>query len=206
LLIAWWLGAGRPTAAQFRACAWIVVGLGAFFVVVGSPADASRLGAVPAIVTGVIVAAAVTGTILMSRGWVRRWRAAALGLVSGACAGFAAVLLDAAAADWEALGSRALTDTATLSTEVVLVLAGAASVVLLQAAFQVDALSSSYPFDLTANPVIAVILGVVLLHEVLPHHPQALVFYAICLAAVSLGVFRLVAAGSARVAAEESFT
>jgi hypothetical protein len=197
LLVAWWLGAGRPSAAQYRACGWIFAGLGAFFAVVGSPADASPLGVAPAVVTGVIVAVAVAGIVYASRQWSRRWRAAALGLVAGCCAGFAAVLLDAAAADWEAQGLRALTDPGALATEGVLILAAAAAVVLLQAAFQVDALSSSYPFDLTANPIIAVVLGVALLHEGIPHGPRELMFYGICLAAVTFGSLRLVAKGSA---------
>ncbi|MET7396644.1 DMT family transporter, partial [Dactylosporangium sp. NPDC005572] len=42
LLVAWRLGAHRPSARQYRGCAWILAGLAGFFVAVGDPGDADR--------------------------------------------------------------------------------------------------------------------------------------------------------------------
>ena len=43
LPVARWLGGPRPGRAQFMSCGWIIIGLGAFFAIVGNPGDADPL-------------------------------------------------------------------------------------------------------------------------------------------------------------------
>ncbi|WP_238015867.1 hypothetical protein KZZ52_28525 [Dactylosporangium sp. AC04546] len=113
------------------------------------------------------------------------------GLVAGACAGFSAVLLDAVAAAWQTLGRDAVTDPGAVVAALLLVPVATAGLVLLQSAFQVDALGASYPADLVANPCTAVLLGAVLLHEDVPHSRTDLALFVACLAAIAFGAFSL---------------
>ncbi|MEP6851248.1 MAG: hypothetical protein ABJA87_01060 [bacterium] len=100
LPIAWCLGGPKPGLAQYRACALIFLGLGAFFLVVRDPGGASQLEVRPAIITiliAVLVGPAALGVVYRRRGAVK---AAVYGGVAGAWFGLVAVLLDAVAEAW----------------------------------------------------------------------------------------------------------
>lgn len=193
LLIAWRLGAHRPTGGQYRACGLIFAGLGAFFLAIGDPGDADPLRLLPTIATAAVLAFGGTLTLSAANRWSSRSRATAYGLVAGACAGFAAVLLDATAAAWHVNGRGALADPDALVAAALLVPSAVAGLVLLQFAFRTEPLGASYPADLTANPVTAVVLGALLLHEEIPHSPIDVIVFAVCLTVVALGTFRLAA-------------
>jgi hypothetical protein len=55
----------------------------------------------------------------------------------------------------------------------------------------IGALEASFPANLTADPVVAVALGAVLLHEDVPGSPLHLLAYVACVAAIILGAVRL---------------
>ncbi|MET7403758.1 hypothetical protein ABZS66_60840, partial [Dactylosporangium sp. NPDC005572] len=92
---------------------------------------------------------------------------------------------------WQTLGPDAFTDPGAVVAALLLAPVAAAGLFLLQSAFQVDALGSSYPADLVANPCTAVLLGAVLLHEDIPHSGTDLAVFVACLAAIAFGASRL---------------
>ncbi|MEV4516292.1 DMT family transporter [Dactylosporangium sp. NPDC049525] len=191
LIVAWRLGGHPPTAAQLRACAWIIAGLAAFFVVIGDPGDADPLGAGHVLAAGIAVAALAAAALTAAAGRRPRTTATVYGLVAGVCAALAAVLLDAVGAAWHEQAARALLHPDVLIAVAVLVPAAIAGVALLQVAFEHDGIGVGYPADLTANPVTAVALGAVLLHEDIPHSMQDLALFILCLAVIVAGAFRL---------------
>lgn len=69
------------------------------------------------------------------------------------------------------------TDRTVLLAVLVLPSAGAAGMVLVQVAFQFDAPSSSYPDDLTANPITAVVLGALRPLENIPDGARDLLIF-----------------------------
>jgi hypothetical protein len=191
LPIAWALGGPRPGPAEYRACAWIIGGLALFFVLIGDPGAADLLAPRRAIVAAVIIA--VVGLVILAAG--RRGagalRAAVYGGVAGAWFGFVAVLMDAAATAWDAHGVRAFERAEGLVPLVILVVLGVVSIALTQLAFQAGTLGASFPANLAADPVIAVILGAVLLHENVSTSPLHVIAYVLCLAAILFGAIRL---------------
>ncbi|MEU7871505.1 DMT family transporter [Dactylosporangium sp. NPDC049140] len=191
LLVAWRMGAARPTGGQYGACGLIVAGLAAFFLLVGDPGDADPLRLRTTLLTAATLLAGGTALLSAARRWPARARATAFGLVAGCCAGLAAVLLDAVAAAWHQLGRGALTDADAIVAAVLLVPSAAASFVLLQLAFAAEGLGVGYPADLIANPITAVLLGALLLHEEIPHSPRDVAVFAACLLVVVAGVVRL---------------
>jgi hypothetical protein len=193
LPVARWLGGPRPGRPQFLSCLWIILGLGAFFGIVGNPGDADPLSTRGAILCVVIVAVAGTVTIAAVRHRTGVLKAVVYGTVSGAWFGVVAVLMDAAAAAFQADGIAAFGRGAGLVPLVSLVLLGAASIALTQVAFAVGALAASFPANLTADPLVAVLLGASLLHEGLPNSALAFIAYAACFAAVLYGAVRLAA-------------
>ncbi|WP_433040340.1 DMT family transporter [Dactylosporangium sp. CS-033363] len=191
LLTAWRLGAARPSGVQYGSCALIVAGLAAFFLLVGDPGDADPLRLPTTLVTAGSLLVAGTLVLSLARRFTAKARATALGLIAGCSAGLAAVLLDAVAAAWHQLGRGALTDADALVATALLGPAAAASFILLQLAFAADGLGVGYPADLIANPITAVLLGALLLHEEIPHSPRDMAVFALCLAAIVAGVVRL---------------
>jgi hypothetical protein len=70
-------------------------------------------------------------------------------------------------------------------------LLGLGGIVLTQMSFQLGALAATLPANLAADPLTAVLLGVVLLHEHIPHGPWHLLAYSLCVVAVVAGAIRL---------------
>ncbi|MCW2529164.1 MAG: hypothetical protein JWM76_4024 [Pseudonocardiales bacterium] len=193
LPIAWWLGGPRPGLPQYRSCAWILAGLSIFFVLVGNPGNGDPLKVAPAgIAAGVVVVVGLVALVAVYRR-AGAIKAAVYGTVAGAWFGFVAVLMDATTLAWQHDGLGAFAHADALVPLITLVAIGAASIALTQVAFQVGALAASFPANLTADPVMAVILGALLLHQDLPLSPVDISVYLLCLAAVLYGAVRLAA-------------
>ncbi|WP_326999837.1 hypothetical protein OHA72_32470 [Dactylosporangium sp. NBC_01737] len=180
-----------PPTAALRSCALIIAGLAGFFTVIGDPGDADRLGAGHVLAAGVTVAALAAAAIAATGRRPPRTTAIVYGLVAGVCAALAAVLLDAIGAAWHEQAGRALLHPDVVLAVAVLVPSAVAGIALLQVSFQHDGIGAGYPADLTANPITAVVLGAVLLHEDIPHSRADLALFAVCLAVVVAGTFRL---------------
>ena len=65
------------------------------------------------------------------------------------------------------------------------------AVILTQVLFQVGPLRASYPANESAAPVVAVVLGAVLLREAVPASAPALLAYVGCVVAIVAGTIRL---------------
>ena len=188
LPIAWALGGPRPGPPEAISCLWLVAGLAAFFALIGDPGsgDALRLG--PAVITAVVITVVgVLAVVALNRG-VRPVKAAVY-----AGFGFVAVLMDAVTNAWVDDGVHAFARAEGLVPLVILVVLGGASIALTQAAFQIGALAASFPANLAADPVMAVLLGALLLHEDVPVSAGHLAAYAACLGAIVYGAVRLAA-------------
>ena len=186
-----WLGGPRPGRAQFISCAWIIVGLGAFFAIVGNPGDADPLDTRAAITVVAVAVAGAGAALVPFRGHSGTVKAAVYGTVSGALFGVVAVLVDAAAGSWKQHGIAVFGRAEGLVPLVSLLALGAASLALTQVSYAVGPLAASFPGNLTADPVIAVLLGVVLLNEHIPESVLAVIAYLACLAAILYGAIRL---------------
>jgi predicted membrane protein len=99
-----------------------------------------------------------------------------------------------------------LTDAAGLVPLIGLIVLGALGIALTQVSFQVGSLAAAFPANKAADPVAAVVLGAVLLHQHVPASAVHLVVYVLCLAAIAGGAVRLAAAAgrSGRMADDES--
>jgi drug/metabolite transporter (DMT)-like permease len=201
LPVARWLGGPRPGRAQFLSCLWLILGLGAFFAIVGNPGDADPLDTRGALICVLIVAVVGLATLAVFRKRSGAVKAAVYGTVSGAWFGVVAVLLDAAAATWQQHGIAAFGRGEGLVPLVSLVILGAASIALSQVAFAAGALGASFPASLTADPVVAVLLGAILLNERVPASALAALAYVGCLAAVLYGAVRLASEPATQTAA-----
>jgi hypothetical protein len=191
LPIGWLIGGPRPRRADYLSCAWIIAGLGVFFAVIGDPGSGDLLRSRPALVT-VILAIALGGlAILVVLRRAAPIRALIYGAVSGAWFGVVAVLLDATSTLWREQGVRAFGHPVGLIPLIGLLVLGGLSIVLTQIALQVGELGASFPANLSADPVVAVILGAALLHENLPMSVPLALVYAVALAAVVYGAVRL---------------
>jgi drug/metabolite transporter (DMT)-like permease len=191
LPIAWWLGGRRPSRGDYLWSGLIIAGLALFFGIVGNPGDASVITdrqALIVIVVALVAGAAALGAV---HGRSRSSRALVYGTVAGVWSGVVGVLVDAAAAAWEHHGIRAFVHGYGLVPLGGFILVGALALVLTQTALQIGDLGASYPANLSADPVIAVVLGATVLGENIPTGPGQLVAYAVGLGAIVTGAIRL---------------
>jgi drug/metabolite transporter (DMT)-like permease len=192
LLVSATLGWHRPRAGDYLGVVGVVGGLALFLGLIGAP-GAERLpsprvlGVAIGIVLGVgVVLCAVVG------GRHKVIRGATYGAVAGAYFGTLAVLVDAASSRAANAGVSSLFTTPKgLIPLAGIGLLGLGGIVLTQMSFQLGALAATLPANLASDPLTAVLLGVVLLHEHIPHGPWHLLAYSLCVVAVVAGAIRL---------------
>jgi hypothetical protein len=186
------LGNGAPRRGDYLACLTILGGLSAFFVILGTPSS-GRAPAPHAMVTTLVLALLLGGAAC---GAVRHrgpaLRAGVYGGVAGAWFGILGVIVNEMAVEVDKHGFLALfrPDEA-LVPLVGLAVLGTLGLTLTQISFQVGALAASFPANKAADPVAAVVLGAVLLHEHVPAGALHVLAYALCLAAIVAGAVRL---------------
>ncbi len=191
LIAGWVLGGPRPQRGDYVACLGILSGLGAFFALLGNPGTGSPLETRPAVIA-IVVALTVGLTLCLSvRGRAAAVRAGVYGGVAGAWFGLVGVLLNATATIWRDSGMSGLTQPEGLVPLVGLLVIGAVGITLTQISFQIGALGASFPANKAADPVVAVVLGGVLLHERVPVSVLLIAGYLACLAAIVAGTIRL---------------
>jgi drug/metabolite transporter (DMT)-like permease len=188
------LGGSRPTRGDYLACLAILGGLSVFFVLLGTPGTgrSPAPGAVAVAVGVALLAGTALGLAVRGRG--PTLRAGVYGGIAGAWFGTVGVLLNAAATQFREHGLNGLLGSAAgLAPLIGLVLLGALGMALTQVSFQVGALAASFPANKSADPVAAVLLGALLLHERVPAGVGHVAAYLLCLVAVVLGAVRLAA-------------
>lgn len=185
------LGGPKPTARDWLAVVAVVVGLGAFLLLVGDPGEprTRRSGATVVVGIGALVfAAVVVLSVLRAKPVIR---AVVLGTVSGVLFAVVAVLIDETAAVFERHSWHALfrVDGALLVLAVLLV--GGTGMAVTQASFQVGQLGASFPPSVTVDPVLSVVLGAALLGERLPLDVGHVLGYLAALAVVVTATIEL---------------
>jgi drug/metabolite transporter (DMT)-like permease len=194
LFVGYLLGGPSPRRGDYLACLGIVGGLALFFAVLGTP-GAGRDPHPRAILTTVLIAllaGAALCALVARRG--PTLRAGVYGGVAGAWFGTVAVLMNAAATQFKQHGFTGLVaQLAGLAPLLGTAVVGVLGMALTQVSFQVGALAASFPANKAADPVAAVVLGAVLLHERVPAGPVHLLGYLLCLAAIVAGAIRLAA-------------
>jgi hypothetical protein len=186
-----WLGGPRPKVGDYLACLAIVLGLTGFFLMIGEPAQSHVLHRRHALFAA-LIALGAGGLICW---WAHRRsapvRAAVYGGVAGAWFGLVGVLLDASITTYREEGFRGYSHLSGLMPVIGVIVVGALSIALTQISFQVGTLGASFPANLAAGPVVAIILGIVLLHENIPSGPAYIVGYLACLIGIVVGSIRL---------------
>jgi drug/metabolite transporter (DMT)-like permease len=201
LLTGWAIGGPRPTRGDYVACLGILGGLAVFFALLGDPGTGSLLATGPAVVAVVVaLVVGVTGCVAVRRGAVAL-RAGVYGGVAGAWFGLVGVLLNAAATTWRDRGLDGFAHPVGLVPLVGLLVIGALGMTLTQISFQIGALGASFPANKAADPVVAVVLGAVLLHQRVPSGALFVLAYLACLVAIVSGTIRLANPPSSRLVA-----
>ncbi|HEY2043000.1 MAG TPA: DMT family transporter [Jatrophihabitans sp.] len=184
-------GAPPPSRRNLADCALLVLAVGAFFVLIGSPhrgriidTHAAAWISLAALGLGGIAIAAVHRRPPIPR-------AAMFGAVAGCWFGLVSVLIEAVASLWERLGLKAFGHPEGWVPLVALIVLAVAGYLLVQIGFQLGPLAASFPPNLILDPVVAVVLGAVLLNERVPSGPPHLLGYLACLGVVGWAVLRL---------------
>jgi hypothetical protein len=194
LFVGYLLGGPGPRGGDYLACLGILGGLAAFFVLLGTPGDGRdpKPSAVVVTVVVVVLAGAALCAVVARQG--PSLRAGVYGAVAGAGFGTVGVLLNASANEFSDHGLRGLlTHQAGLAPLLGVVVMGVLGMTLTQISFQVGALAASFPANKSADPVAAVLLGAILLHEHVPAGAGYVLAYLVCLAAIGAGAVRLAA-------------
>jgi hypothetical protein len=191
LVVGWMIGGPRPQRGDYLACLGIIGGLAAFFALIGDPGQGSPLSASAAAITIAVAFVAGLGLCLSVVRCSAPVRAGVYGGVAGAWFGLVGVLLNAVATTFRDRGFDTFTHPDGLVPLAGILVIGGVGITLTQISFQVGALGASFPANKAADPVVAVVLGAVLLHEDVPVGGLFLPAYAICLLAIVAGTVRL---------------
>ncbi len=183
LVAGWAIGGPRPERGDYLACLGILGGLAVFFALLGDPGTGSLLATRPAVVAiAVSLAVGITACVAVRRGAVAL-RAGVYGGVAGAWFGLVGVLLNAAATTWRHRGLDGFAHPVGLVPLIGLLVIGALGIT--------GALGASFPANKAADPVVAVVLGAVLLHQRVPSGVLFVVVYLACLVVIVSGTIRL---------------
>jgi drug/metabolite transporter (DMT)-like permease len=186
--------AGGPKARRddYLGCIAVVGGVSAFLTLIGTPGPGRVPRAGDVALTVLVVLGVGIVACLVAGGRGRLVRGAVYGAVAGAYFGTLGVMVDAAATRFADAGwAGLLLSGQGLMPLVGVVVLGGGGILLTQVSFQVGALAATLPASLSADPLVGVLIGALLLREDLPLGPRHLIGYALCLAAVVAGTIRL---------------
>jgi hypothetical protein len=188
------LGNGRPRGRDYLGCLVIGAALSTFFLIVGTP-HAGRVPRADELVTTALVAAlAGTALCVAVRGRRASVRAVTYGAVAGGWFGTVSVFIDAAGEQVRRAGVIGLvTHAAGVSALAGVIVLGGLGMALTQVSFQVGALAASVPANISADPLVAVLIGSMLLAEHVPAGPGRVLSYVVCLVAIAAAAVLLAA-------------
>jgi drug/metabolite transporter (DMT)-like permease len=195
LFVSAFLGWHQPKARDYLGVVLVIAGLAVFLGLVGHPGHGrethTRVLAMTialSLVIGFVLCFAVVGRNRVVRG-------AMYGAVAGAFFGTIAVMVNAASHTMRHHGVHGLLASSRGLVPIAgMVLVGCAGIVLTQMSFQVGTLAATLPANLAADPLVAVALGAIVLHERLPISAVHIITYVLCLGAVVVGAIQLAAA------------
>ena len=192
LVVGWRLGGPRPRTAEWLGSAAIIIGLASFLALVGQPGEGHTPKAryVAMAIVIVLLVGLVMSVSVIKRG--ATIRGAVYGVAAGIYFGTLGVMVDGASNVVISQGVSALfTSWRGLVPLIGIVALGTGGIILTQVSFQIGHLAATLPANLAADPVTAVLIGALLLHEHIPLAPGYLCGYIACLALVIAGTIRL---------------
>jgi hypothetical protein len=184
-------GGPRPSRSDLGNCLVLILALGLFFLLLGEPARGRVIGAQAAGLTSAV--ALIAGGLLIMAVRHRRPvpRAVVFGVVAGCWFGVASVLIEAVSSGWEEHGLAGLGRPEGLVPLLAVLLLAVGGYLLVQVGFQLGPLGASFPPNLILDPVVAVLLGAVLLGERVPLGPVEIPGYLVCVVALGWAAVRL---------------
>ena len=192
LIVSSSLGWHVPRPGDVLGVVGVVSGLAIFLSLIGQPSAEQVPGPVVLATTVLVVLAAGALLCVAVTGRHRIIRAAVYGAAGGTYFGTLAVLVDAASDRTSHAGVHGLLTTPRgLVPLVGIAFLGIGGVALTQMSFQIGALGATLPANLAADPLTAVLMGELLLHERIPLSPGHIAAYLLCLLAVIAGGIRL---------------
>ncbi len=184
-------GAPGPSWRELSYSVALIAGLALFLGVLGEPHRGRTIGVSAAGWTSVLALGLGGALILALRRRSPVPRAVGFGVVAGCWFGLVSVLIEAVSRVLDRHGVAGFGHPAgwvPLAGVVVLAVGG---YLLVQIGFQLGPLGASFPPNLILDPVVAVVLGAVLLGEHVPVGPVALASYLVCLLLVGWAAVRL---------------
>ncbi|GAB2471254.1 DMT family protein [Jatrophihabitans fulvus] len=192
LIVGFLMGGHKPNRGDYAGVVAVLGGLAVFLALIGHPAE-PRVPKVRFIVMTILIVLAVALAVcLVTLGRSKTVRGAAYGAAAGICFGTLAMLVDAASVRLADRGVAGLLDSPKGLVPIVgMFVVGTAGMILTQMSFQVGALGATLPANLAADPLVAVLLGALVLRESIPSDALHLLAYAACLAVVTAGAIKL---------------
>ena len=184
-------GGPRPSRGDLLYCALSVAALAGFFGLLGEPSRGRIIGPAAAGLTCSVSFVAGLALIAAVRRRSPTRRAVAFGVVAGCWFGVVSVLIEAVSSVWESEGVEGFGDARGLVPLAGLVVLAVVGYLIVQVGFQLGHLGASFPANLVLDPVVAVVLGAVLLGERVPLGGLKVLGYLLCLAAVAFAAIRL---------------
>jgi hypothetical protein len=184
-------GEPRPSRSDVFHCALSVLALSGFFALLGEPQRGRIIGTSATAWTSAVAVATGLGLILLVRRRSPLRRAVVFGVVAGCWFGVVSVLIEAVSSVWESDGAEGFGDPRGLVPLAGVVVLAVGGYLLVQIGFQLGPLGASFPANLVLDPVVAVVLGAVLLGERVPLGGVKVIGYLTCLAAVTWAAVRL---------------
>jgi drug/metabolite transporter (DMT)-like permease len=192
LVVGWRLGGPRPRTGEWLGSAGIILGLASFLALVGKPGEGHTPQAryIALTIAIVLLVGALISVSVLKRG--ATLRGSVYGAAAGIYFGTLGVMVDGASNVVAKHGVGALFTTwRGLDPLLGIIVLGTGGIILTQVSFQIGHLAATLPANLAADPVTAVLIGALLLHEHIPLGPGYLCGYIACLALVIAGTMRL---------------
>jgi hypothetical protein len=184
-------GGPPPSRTDLGYCGLVILALGGFFGLLGEPARGHVISTGATAWTAGIAFVGGLLAILVVRSCSPIKRAVVFGVVAGCWFGVVSVLIEAVSAVWERQGLEGFGDPAGFVPLVAVLVLAIVGYLLVQIGFQLGPLGASFPANLILDPVVAVVLGAVLLSERVPLGGVKVVGYAVCLVALAFAAVRL---------------
>lgn len=204
VLVGSWFGLPNPRRADLVQCAVLIAGLGLFLVLLGDPARGTVIGSRTACATSMVALGVGATAILITRHRRPVTRAVIFGAVAGCWFGIVSVLMEAVSNVWRTHGVSGFTRAHGLAPLLGVLVLAVGGYLLVQIGFQLGPLGASLPANLILDPVVAVMMGALLLHEHVPIDGLRLPGYLAAVGLVGWAVVQLASDRAPNLAAPRS--
>ncbi|HJQ02843.1 MAG TPA: DMT family transporter [Jatrophihabitans sp.] len=184
-------GVPRPSWLDLANCLALMAALALFLALLGEPHRGRIIGVQAAGWTSLTALALGGAAILAVRHRPPVPRAVVFGVVAGCWFGVVSVLIEAVSRVFDRHGVGGFAHPAGLVPLVALVVLALGGYLLVQIGFQLGPLGASFPPNLILDPVVAVVLGALLLGEHVPVGPIQLAGYLVALLLAGWAAVRL---------------